>query len=69
MQEALPPSYSDLLSHAEKTAADVLKRSAAILDQRFGIDYAKKNPELLKHVSQLIFTEFGILRAHHGARK
>jgi hypothetical protein len=63
MQMTSPPPDLHLLDHAEKTAADVLKRSASVLDTKFGPDYAKKNPELLKHISQLIFTEFGILRS------
>jgi len=56
MQMTSPPPDLHLLDHAEKTAADVLKRSASVLDTKFGPDYAK-------HISQLIFTEFGILRS------
>lgn len=63
------PSYEDLLSHAEKTTRDVLKRAVTVIDAEFKTDYALRNPEFTKHIARILFDEFCVTRAHAGAKR
>ncbi len=63
------PTYGELLQFAEGTTSDVLRRSANIIDALFTDGYAMKNPALVSSVARIMFDEFCVMRAHHGARK
>lgn len=62
------PSYSDLIDFANGTASELLDRAVAIVDAKLGPDYAKKNPAFVQAFARILFDEFCVLRAHHGAQ-